>query len=221
MNIESILFNSKEKGARQVHDIIQNQRARCVFPMKEESFMKIMDLIFEKKAAFILDKTFWSGTKLQSCLMRPPEAAQRYRRSKGSIHPTSPYHVYGKGIDADLRNTLEDMNYRLFESGLHQDQHETRSTLDSAFFTEIATPTVRLCYLTFEDAKEFDAETVEPFGLKYVVFAFYLFCAGLVLAAIILFVIEPIHARVGESIKVKKGNRTSFIRINHVSIKSK
>lgn len=222
LNIESMILDSKESSAHAIHDIIKKEPAKCVYPMVESSMISIMDRIYEGTAAFIMDKAFWKGSQFLACNTKTIERAHTLRRSQSTIHPSAPYHVYAKGINPELRITLDDMNYRLFESGLHQDQHEVRATYDTPFF-DMASPTARLCLFTFDEQKEITAEEVMPFGLEYVVFAFYLFCGGTILAGIFFFLLEPIHARMDKKTgkrerKVTRGGAITWLQVQQVSL---
>ena len=54
----------------------------------------------------------------------------------------------------------------------------------------MAPPRARLCLYTFGEQKITDTDPVEPFGLAYIAFAFYLFCAGVALGVIAVIISE-------------------------------
>ena len=50
-----------------------------------------------------------------------------------AILTTSRYHAYAKDLNPDLQETLNDMNFRLFESGLEQDRQDVRALYNSPY----------------------------------------------------------------------------------------
>ena len=206
LNVESILFDSKQARSQKILKIIQTERAQCAYPKEEKSMMEIMNRVYDKTAAFLADESFYSGTKFLACLISATEYAHKYRRSKEPIHSMSAYHVYAKRLDDDLKMTLNTMNYRLSESGLQQDQHDQRATLTTPFFHE-APARAHSCWFTFDERKEIDAEVVKPFGLVYIAFAFYLYCAGVCIGSNSFF-IELSLRRAMEIVRItRKGKK--------------
>lgn len=222
MNVESVLRDSNQESALKILEIIQTEHAQCVYPKNEGSLMIIMDRIYAKTAAFILDGVFLRGSQFMACMRT--EDAHKFRSSRNTILPITRYHAYAKDLNPHLKEILNDMNFRLFESGLHQDQHDERSTYNNPYF-EIAPPSARLCLYTFDEQKIIDTDPVKPFGLAYTAFAFYLFCAGVTLGAIAFTAQKNIFVRMckredHDCIEIKRKGKKTSIQVTNFDTKN-
>lgn len=175
--------------------------------------------IYAKTAAFIVDGVFFRGSQFLVCMKT--EYAHKFRSSRNTILPISRYHAYAKDLNPHLKETLNDLNFRLFESGLHQDQHDVRSIYNTPFF-EMAPPSARLCLYTFGEQKIVDNDPVKPFGLAYTAFAFYLFCAGVTLWAITFTAQKDLFVRMSkgdhECMEIKRKGKKTSIQFTQISI---
>ena len=192
MNVELVLRSSNQKSADQVLDTIKKNESLSILEMDQQNILSILSKVFERKAGYIIDAIFWSATQFASCVAYGARAME-YRRSKEIIASGVSYGVSSVGIPAQKMARIHSLNTKLFTSGLHQYQYTMKGTMTTDFFL-YASAEQRLCLFKMRDGgnDDLDTEEVDPFGLYYIKFIFFLFLGGVVGAMLIFIFVEPI-----------------------------
>ena len=183
---------------------------KAIYEMSQTNILEALDQVFILRGAFIIDNLFWSTSQFASCVAFSASATD-LRRSVQNIYSDASFGVSASGSAKEKLGRIYALNTRLLTSGLHQYQYTIKGTITNDFF-QLATPEQQSC-LWKMGVVEFDTENVDPFGLHYVKFIFFLLIGGLLAALIVLKIAEPIiHAMEKRRSQWKKVTRRRHVR---------
>lgn len=176
VNTENIIKGSGKLGAPEVYEKIMSAQSKYMIQMTEANFMHIQEQVAKRKAVVILEEGFAKGIQVINCF-NIRDSASDYRKSKDPIATTFRSIAMSYNISQELKERIEEMHYRLFESGLAQRNYES-AALDADVLD--LDPGLRPCLILNQEKKRENIEDVAPFSMQFMADIFVAWIIGMV-----------------------------------------